>query len=185
MFAGRRHKRCRSLAGLRHASAGSSRKKLHHFAVCMEGVTRDRSTSGELSLGVGPHNVAGVRPEQQHVQHDRCGDHCKRARRKTQWRMARNLSLSLRYCDSALLVHCFGGYDRLDVLDALRRRGMLEGARRPNTARAYFPLANNHRRNPLRCLSRGTSFHSTGSTAVETTSGIRRIGHPSEPLYGQ
>jgi putative DNA primase/helicase len=37
----------------------------------------------------------------------------------------RNRSLSLRDGDSALLVHCFANCDRIDVLDALRRRGLL------------------------------------------------------------
>jgi putative DNA primase/helicase len=37
----------------------------------------------------------------------------------------RNPSLSLRNGDSALLVHCFANCDRIDVLDALRRRGLL------------------------------------------------------------
>jgi putative DNA primase/helicase len=38
----------------------------------------------------------------------------------------RNPSLSLRDGERALLVHCFAGCDRLDVLDALRRRGLLD-----------------------------------------------------------
>jgi putative DNA primase/helicase len=38
----------------------------------------------------------------------------------------RNPSLSVRDGESALLVHCFGGCDRLDVVDALRRRGLLD-----------------------------------------------------------
>jgi putative DNA primase/helicase len=37
-----------------------------------------------------------------------------------------NPSLSVRDGDSALLVHCFGGCDRLDVLDTLRRRGLID-----------------------------------------------------------
>jgi putative DNA primase/helicase len=38
----------------------------------------------------------------------------------------RNPSLSVRDGDSALLVHCFASCDRLDVLVALRRRGLLD-----------------------------------------------------------
>jgi putative DNA primase/helicase len=38
----------------------------------------------------------------------------------------RNPSLSVRDGDSALLVHWFASCDRLDVLDALRRRGLLD-----------------------------------------------------------
>jgi hypothetical protein len=38
----------------------------------------------------------------------------------------RNPSLSVRDGDTALLVHCFGNCDPLDVLDALRRRGLIE-----------------------------------------------------------
>jgi hypothetical protein len=38
----------------------------------------------------------------------------------------RNPSLSVRDGDDALLVHCFASCDRLDVLDALRRRGLLD-----------------------------------------------------------
>jgi hypothetical protein len=38
----------------------------------------------------------------------------------------RNPSLSVRDGDNALLVHCFASCDRLDVLEALRRRGLLD-----------------------------------------------------------
>jgi putative DNA primase/helicase len=58
----------------------------------------------------------------------------------------RNPSLSLRDGDSAVLVHCFGGCDRLDVLDALRKRGLIDV--RDNPRKPHRTLATAVPNNP-------------------------------------
>jgi len=50
----------------------------------------------------------------------------------------RNPSLRLADGDIRLLVHCYGGCDPCAVLDALRRRGLLEEDREPG---AILPLS--------------------------------------------
>jgi putative DNA primase/helicase len=86
----------------------------------------------------------------------------------------RDPSLSVRDGDSAVLVHCFGGCDRLDVLDALRRRGFLDVRVDAHSLRAMLMRPASHDPDPT-ALEVWAAAVSAGGSIVETYLRSRKI----------
>jgi len=79
-------------------------------------------------------------------------------------------SLAIIDGDHALLVRCYAGCDSRDVLDELRRRGLLDDARRPRTQRAFSPsrILTDDRQRTRSALDTWRASRSPIGTPVET-----------------